>query len=235
MAVVVWVFAGGGEAELGIIPWLQRHFPDVRFERRTPQVRNPGPRPGGAVRPVVVGNTGAKLGSEIRSNLTTHWKVGSADVLLLLDDTDCSPPDRRDSALRAAIAESIPEPEIPPIAVALAVPELEVWLLADWANTFQRDRPACCHEMRRRLKADGVDFERPEAFDCRCTAEYRKISETIRNAYEVCCGPGPRYSKDTDTRRLLSEVDPETVARRCPHFKSFWNALVESCSAIGSK
>jgi len=100
MAVVVWVYAGGGQAELGIIPWLDRFFPGVRFERRTPQIRKPGPRPGIVTRHEVVGQTGTALDREIRTN-----------------------------------------------------------------------------------------------------------------------------SKDTDTRRLLQQADPEAVGRRCPHFRAFWVEL----------
>ena len=80
--------------------------------------------------------------------------------------------------------------------------------------------------MRRALVAEGVDFQDLENFDCRCgTTEYRKISETLRSAFLVCCGTSPGYSKDTDTRRLLMQADPQGVAKRCPHFKAFWHKL----------
>jgi len=45
--VVVWVFAGGGEAEVrGLIPFLQKNFPGCQFERKTPARIKPGPKPG---------------------------------------------------------------------------------------------------------------------------------------------------------------------------------------------
>ena len=224
--MVVWVYAGGGQAELGIIPWLQRHFPQITFERRMPQIRKPGPRPGGSVKPKVVGNTGSALDTEIRRNLQKYWGREVADILLLVDDTDCAKPQERRASLNKVVVEAIPS-ETPPILIALAVPELEVWLLADWENTFHKLYPQCQVPLRRSLQKEGVDFENLQGFDCFCdTPRYRKISEVLRNVFDVCCGPGPRYSKDTDTRRLLLEVNPEKVATHCPDFKVFWNELI---------
>lgn len=234
MALVVWVYAGGGQAEMAIVPWLETQFQGVDFKRRTPQIRKPGPKPGSIAKAQVIGKTGKDLNSEIKRDLEKYWAKDAANVLLLLDDTDCENPIERRQSLQKVVTEAIAEQDIPCVAVALAVPELEVWLLADWGNTFQKGYPKCQHPMRRKLVEDGVDFDRLQEFDCRCdTAEYRKISETIRNAFEVCCGPGPRYSKDTDTSRLLLQTDPNIVTRKCPDFKLFWNEL-KSCLAKAS-
>ena len=47
MAVVVWVFAGGGESEVrGLIPFLEQNFSNCKFERKTPARQKPGPKPG---------------------------------------------------------------------------------------------------------------------------------------------------------------------------------------------
>ena len=224
--MVVWIYAGGGQAELGIVPWLQRHFPGVNFVRRTPERRKPAPRPGVLSKKVVVGHTGKDLDLKIRRDLQTYWQKNVANVLLLLDDTDCNPPKVRDTELRTTVLETIREEERPCLVVALAVPELEVWLLADWGNTFEKDYRQCHTQMRMKLVEEGVDFERLQEFDCRCNStEYRKISETLRSAFEVCCGTSPGYSKDTDTRRLLLQTNPDTIASRCPEFKTFWNEL----------
>ena len=229
--MVVWVYAGGGQAEIGIVPWLQRHFPKVSFQRRTPQIRKPGPRPGVITKSEVVGQTGKDLDKAIRNDLKSYWQKNSADVLLLLDDTDCEAPNVRDAALRTAVMNAVVEDEIPCLAVALALPELEVWLLADWQSTFQNKYRLCQTQMRKKLKDEGVDFDRLEEFDCRCgTTEYRKISVTIRDAFEVCCEGAPRYSKATDTPSLLMQAEPNTIASRCPNFKTFWNEL-NSCLA----
>jgi hypothetical protein len=164
----------------------------------------------------------------LRQNLQQHWTKDAAQAALLLDDTDCESPEQRERSLRRAVEEAL-KPEKPCTAVALAVPELEVWLLADWKNAFEKTYPSCQAAMRRRLTGEGVNFRRLEEFDCRCdTPDYRKISETLRFALEVCCGNAPGYSKATDTPRLLMQIDPDQVAARCPHFKAFWNEL-KSC------
>ncbi len=44
--MVVWVFAGGGEAEVrGLIPFLEKNFPGCSFKRKTPINQKPGPKP----------------------------------------------------------------------------------------------------------------------------------------------------------------------------------------------
>jgi hypothetical protein len=45
--MVVWLFSGGGEAEVrGLVPFLKANFPEYQFERKSPVRRKPGPRPG---------------------------------------------------------------------------------------------------------------------------------------------------------------------------------------------
>ena len=55
--MVVWVFAGGGEAEVrGLIPFLEKNFPSYKFERKTPVLQKPGPKPGKAKRNIPFDN-----------------------------------------------------------------------------------------------------------------------------------------------------------------------------------
>jgi hypothetical protein len=109
--------------------------------------------------------------------------------------------------------------------VPLAVPEIEVWLIADWNNTLAKERGCNRVLMRKMLEVQQIDFEQPEQFDCYCgTAMYRKISFVLQDAHNMHCG-NTRYSKDTDTRRLLRQVDPKVLVERCPHFKRFWVEL----------
>ena len=65
MAVVVWVYSGGGDAEVrGFFPFLDKTFPGCRFERKTP-VRSdkPGPKPN---KPSSQGRTGKSLIEQIK-------------------------------------------------------------------------------------------------------------------------------------------------------------------------
>lgn len=228
--MVVWVYAGGGHSELGIVPWLQAHFGQVTFLRRTPQISKPGPRLGVQTNVKVVGQTGSDLVSKIRNDLKKYWGVHNKEprpqVILLLDDTDCAAPDDRDKALREAVVSSIDTSNLPSIVVALARPELEVWLLADWANTFEKNYRSCHVPMKRRLMEEGVNFNALEDFDCRCdTPTYRKLSETIADAFNMNCETSVRYSKSTDTPRLLIQANPINISEKCPRFKKFWLEL----------
>ena len=230
--MVVWLYAGGGQAELGVVPWLQKIFSTVSFERRTPQIVKPGPRPNSSPLNKIQqpGLTGASLAEKIKKDLADRWGNDKPDVLILLDDTDCEVPAKRKGILATAVRGSIPEGEMPCLTVALAVPELEVWLLADWKNTFEKSHPKCSFDLKQSLKEAGVDFSKPETFDCYCNepGNYRKISVLIQSAFDESCGPGPRYSKATDSNRLLQRANPNTVAENCPHFKTFWIELA-SC------
>jgi len=56
MAVVVWVFAGGEAEVRGLIPFLEKNFPSYKFERKTPVLQKPGPKPGKAKRNIPFDN-----------------------------------------------------------------------------------------------------------------------------------------------------------------------------------
>ena len=232
LALVVWVYAGGGQAEFGVVPFLQQHFPSVTFRRRLPERKKKGPRPGVAI---AYGATGQSLAQEIIRSLSNHGQ-DEADVVFVLDDADCDDPTTKTTALRQAVEKGLAEATrnghaVRPasVVVGLAVPELEAWLLADWNNTFAKRHSNCHHALRFALSQAGVDLGNVEAFDCRCeTPAYRKISEVLQEGFNACCPSGVRYSKDTDTRALLANVDPARVSQTCPAFRTFWNDLKQA-------
>ena len=244
--MVIWVYAGGGPAEsAGFVPFLQRHLPH-NFQRRTPARMKPGPKPPrvppGATTSSVVGQqhhprfpsgcTGPSLARQIRDNISAYWD-GTAEAVLVLDDTDEADPPERIALLRGAVEQALrdraalTEEHATPIVVALAVPELEVWLLADWKNTFRRQFPDCHTALRHELSTRrGFKFEAPESFRVRDDEErYHKLSEELVDAIRLICHSNPRYSKATDTPTLLQRIDPAVVSRKCPHFRRFWTAL----------
>jgi hypothetical protein len=243
--LVVWVYAGGGESEVvGLIPFLQRHLPRCTFDRRTPARRKPGPRPGAPL--TAYGLTGRSLTREIRDNIGAYWD-STADIVLVLDDTDASDPSDRERLLRQAVVDSLQlhgvdpaKVEKPVVAVALAVPEIEAWLLADWEATFQgwlRERQAsspvqpaanCMATVKHDLAHRGIRFSAPESFQVVTAAgEYRKISELVQSLILMNCGV--RYSKAVDTPRLLGLLNPAVVSRKCPYFRKFWQTLHALC------
>ena len=117
MAVVIWVFSGGGEAEVGIrnkdkkdeggiIKFLQKNFPTCTFVRKTPARIKPGPKPG----KIGYGRTGNSLIDQISKELPIALKnePNKCDLILVFDDLDCRNPILQREKFLAAISK-IPE------------------------------------------------------------------------------------------------------------------------------
>ena len=230
--MVVWVFSGGGEAEIrGIIPFLHKHFPDSTFERKTPIRKKPGPRPK-AEAYKATGKTGKSLLDQIKIQLHRALQQGTCDVIFILDDLDCHDAETRKRSFLETTTKILGEENIP-ICVGLAAPELESWIIADWDNTFAKDIDfRKKHEgMRWELSHQKyVPFERPETFshyDPGKDACKEKLSEVI---IEVAKIQGETtYSKATHTPRLLLQSNPEIVKSKCPLFNTFYSFLSECC------
>jgi hypothetical protein len=232
----VWVYAGGGYAEAeGIVPLLKKHFAEVTFQRRTPAHRRPGPRPDVGIGTTTrgarayAGNTGASFQREIKENLTQYWhEDGPADVIVVIDDSDCNPPDALLETFQKTVMDSLNAlgtNSLPPVVTGLAVPEIEVWLLGDWEMTFAKEYPRCEKSLQQELVRRGVKTSEPEAFDCRPDAQtYTKLSSDILlPALEEICAV--RFSKASDTPKLLLRIRPEIVKTRCAYFRQFWVQL----------
>lgn len=229
--MVVWVYAGGGQAEFGLVPFFQRHFLGVTFERRTPQRQKPGPRPG-----VIVpyGATGKYFQQILEEQVAAYW-VANVDVILVFDDLDCDDAAAKTKSLRSSVQRGLEKAaaergvaSIPKeIIVGFAVPEIESWIIADWRNTFEVRHNSCHTALKHTLSGEGVNFANVEAFDCRCGSPdtYRKISVVLQNAFNEACSRTIRYSKDTDTQALLTLADAAGIVRACPKFAAFWRTL----------
>jgi hypothetical protein len=137
MAVVVWVFSGGGEAEVrGLLPCLEKTFPGCTFERKTPVRHKPGPKPNKASS---YGRTGTSLIEQIKQELPIALKAepNQCDLILVFDDLDC----RDSQTQKFKILEELSK--IPGAAdierfVGFAAPEIEAWIIADWNNSIAK-------------------------------------------------------------------------------------------------
>lgn len=222
---MIWVFAGGGEAELrGLDIFLKRNFPFYSFERKTPIFQKPGPRPD---RYHAVGHTGTALRQQIHWTLEQALRDGRCDCILILDDLDCHDIERSrqifDTEIqRVAGAETIRR------IIAFAAPELEAWLIADWSNSFASHRELRQYEVKiRRALADAYqtstdagNINHPEGFSVfnaeRNTCEQKlseKIIEVVRSI------SGITYSKDEHSGSMLQKVQAEIIQRNCPIFR----------------
>lgn len=252
----MWVYAGGGYAEAGnralgissMASFFGMHLPSCRFIRQTPALIKPKPKKQPDEAPENAnqepkryeGLTGKSLALEIRRRIRDYWD-GTADVILVIDDADDASNDaqklqERDQSLRVAVTESLIARKIDPtslkIVVALAVPELEAWPIADWENTFPQILKNCHMAVMHELSTTHqLDLKHPESFQVIDeNGVYRhKLSEILREVVMLRCR-GLSYSKARDTPRLLSLANPKVISRKCPHFKRFWTEISKLCA-----
>ncbi len=237
MAVVVWLFAGGGHSELKLPLFLERHFP-CRFERKMPvRPRSPLPGPAGERRPLPksgMGHTGKSLQNALPGRLQASLDHESPPALILVvDDLDCHDREEAEQALQKAV-RLVPGAGDLPLVIAFAVPEIESWLLADWDHTFGKHTKfrASSEQMRHHLSETGkVHFAQPETFsvyDPEKDSCQEKLSEMIEEAYRDSHDRG-HFSKADDTSALLTMLDPHRVSGKCPQFRLFWSDLRRHC------
>lgn len=219
--MVVWVFAGGGKAELkGLIIFLQKNFPQHTFERKTPiNDTKPGPRPGIQS----LGRTGKSLVQQIRYFLPISLKDGICDKILVLDDLDCHLIERYRQKFVDAALEILNGRNVSVLTV-FASPEIEAWLIADWENSFGKEFKSHQVEIRRKLsqkykksRPDNMgNIEHPESFSYfdsgrdTCT---EKLSRVVVTVVEEIDG---NYSKDEHSGRMLQNINAARVCEKCP-------------------
>ncbi|MEG3846002.1 DUF4276 family protein [Microcoleus sp. herbarium19] len=237
MAVVVWVFSGGGEAEVrGFFPFLEKSFPGCRFERKTPVRQKPGPK---ANKAGSYGRTGQSLIEQIKQELPIALKAeaNKCDLILVFDDLDCRDSQTQKSKILAELSK-IPECADIEKFVGFAAPEIEAWIIADWNNSIAKhsDFRGKRHErMRWWLSTQRkVSFENPEAFSeydaekncCREKLSQYLIESSVQDELDR---DKARFSKGDHTPLLLREIDPNEVQKKCPLFRELYNYLNNFC------
>ncbi|MEG4442745.1 DUF4276 family protein [Microcoleus sp. AT9_B5] len=239
MAVVVWVFSGGGEAEVrGFFPFLAKTFPGCRFERKTPVRNKPGPKPPNKASGQ--GRTGQSLIEQIKQELPIALKAepNKCDLILVFDDLDCRDSQTQKSKILAELSK-IPECADIEKFVGFAAPEIEAWIIADWNNSIAKNSDFRCprhKRMRWWLSTQRkVSFENPESFseyDSKRDCCREKLSDVLIASTIVEHESNldkARFSKGVHTPLLLREIDPNEVQKKCPLFRELYNYLNDFC------
>jgi hypothetical protein len=229
--MVVWVFAGGGEAEVrGLIPFFEQNFPEIKFERKSPIRRKPGPRPG-LKKQYSYGLTGKSFYKDIPKKMDEAFKANEkCHGILILDDLDCRDY-KKQKELINNIIQSIGD-NLNTI-IGFAAPELETWVIADWDHTiakhpdFKERHNAMRHWL---ISQKNIPFRNPESFgkydSLRDTCD-EKMSDLIiqSSTYEQYNFLKIKYSKARHTPELLLDARPEEIVKKCPIFKKFYYEL----------
>lgn len=226
--MVVWVFAGGGHAEVkGLVPFLNKQF-SGDFQRKTPIRIKPGPKaqPG-------YGYTRQSLEQQISEQMMAAFQRGeTCDLILVMDDLDCHDAGRQEAKFLAVIDRILDAKSIERL-VGFAAPELEAWIVADWDNTlgkhvdFRHNQQAMKWWLS---QTRHVPFDAPESFSVYVKerdACADKLSEAIIDAaLEV---GATRYSKAIHTPLFLEQCDPQRVSAKCPLFRKLYVSLSRYC------
>lgn len=234
--MVVWVFAGGGEAEVrGLIPFLKQNFPGCEFERKTPVRRKPGPKPNPLMS---YGRTGNSLIEQIQEQLPIALKAekNQCDLIFVFDDLDC----RNSEIQRQKILESlskIPNCDQIPVLIGFAAPELETWIIADWHHSIARHPDFRGRQQRMRwwLSTQGnISFDNPESFseyDPQRDCCQDKLSEALiqSSIQDEADRQKLRFSKGIHTPILLLLIDVNEVQRKCPLFREMYDYFQKFC------
>jgi hypothetical protein len=233
--MVVWLFAGGGESEVnGLVPhFLEKHFSDCQFDRKTPIYQ----KPAGKRKPGVsygYGKTGKSLAVQIKERLQSALDNETpCDLILVIDDLDCRDKDKQTQLFLQTIDAVAGAKNIERL-IGFAAPELEAWLIADWNNTIAThiDFRGCHQALRWWLSHQkNMPFDAPESFseydplrDC-CQ---NKLSEALieSTAQHEC---KEIFSKGEHTPILLGQMDIDTVSQKCPLFRALCEGLSHFC------
>jgi Domain of unknown function (DUF4276) len=235
MAMVVWLFAGGGYSELyGLIPFLKNNYPNHQFQRKTPARPNLKKKDIQKNRfyasQVALGQTGKQFSDILKNQLEKAlMSSDQCDLIFVLDDLDCKDATEMEYHFKDAIVE-VPGAGIIDQLIGFASPEMEAWLIADWDNSFASHTDFNTHEaaLNHNLSTTGnVDFSDPEAFSCYDAVKNscrEKLSTVIYNSCKTVGAPD--FSKRDHTPEMLKKLLAEKVSQTCPLFRAVHRRLL---------
>ncbi len=175
------------------------------------------------------GITGKSLLENIRWRLEHYWLADSPKAILVIDDADCQNPKTLDEQLSSVVKDFTEQ------YVGLwALPEIEVWFLADPKSTFKKhpkfkDKYQDFFRIWNQwLKEKGFSYKNLEKLNeflikedqSGCEQKLSGIMEELFNTIEIS------YKKAEDSADLLRMLDPFEVEKRCPLFRERFRKLI---------
>ena len=158
------------------------------------------------------------------------------DVVIVIWDSDCY---ENLEGLKRKICSHVPEHYRDKVCVYFAHPEPEIWLLADWDNSFGRrffSTKKNADNLKKELVRKGIhfeDLERGLVYDKRRKTCVRKISAVLKSAVKNVAKT--RYSKPSDTPRLMEGLDWAKVAGSLPAFRPLYEDWLRKDVGMGQE
>jgi len=222
---IVGYFCTGGYTEVGGIQYfLEKINPNIQWERCFPTALKPNPKfkridsaPCSEHSGVTGNDLVQKMLERIRHPSFEHDH--RYDYILLIDDLDCRFYSKTNQDINEEIIDIAGQVEAAlgrkvNFKALFASPEVEVWFVADWTESFGKEYPKYQHRLRtivnriiRNYISNIEQFGEPlENGSCKY-----KLSEIIQNGFSSYV----RYSKRINGGSMLKRIRPEVVERMC--------------------
>ena len=95
--------------------------------------------------------------------------------------------------------------------------------------TFQKHFDQDYIALAREIDKTEINRNDPESFCLDWDKSNGKLGCRLVELVRIHCVNQPKLSKGTDVPSMLQRIDPEVVAKKCPHFKKFWEPLKQLC------
>ena len=240
----VYVYATDSYTETTIKDFLRKINPQIHWVIRSPYLRKMPKKDymSNSSLPVLTGKTGKDLEDFMIAEINVHLSILSECAAVVLEDDL----DRRDSSvdqndyLRAqqerldAILSGLAENRTAKMICLYAAPEIETWLIEDWANSFGDARlfdQKIATELRKAL--NKIRDECGGKFECYSHHFSEKFSDWIVDkVQQMSVGFGiadsltASYSKANHGAKFLRAIEPQRIEPKCRiYFSKAYHAI----------
>ena len=244
MTQLVYVYATDSYTETTIKDFLRKINPQIRWVVRSPYLRKMPKKDylSSGILPVLTGRTGADLEVFMIEEIKEHLSILSeCDAIVLEDDLD-----QRDSkedqneylhkqqARLNATISGLSKTCKTRLICMYAAPEIETWLIEDWANSFGDTRlfdQQIATELRKSL--NKMRDECGGNFECYSHHFTEKFSDWIVSKiqqlsieFDIVNPDKASYSKMNHGAKFLRAIEPQRIESKCRvYFSDAYHAI----------